>query len=170
MVAAGLLAAAAPAVGAAPPAAASTAAGLLYVTFSGEGGKGGVTDPITQVHAFGLDGTPASTAVLSTPGSITLDELRGMAFGPDGTLYVANAHKTDSMVLAFGPPAADGTRAMLGTAAWSTPASGKDGNAGLDHPYGLAWDSGRDGLLVTSQDTYVSTWLKSDGSPHATAA
>ena len=170
MVAAGLLAAAAPAVGAAPPAAASTAAGLLYVTFSGEGGKGGVTDPITQVRAFRLDGAPASAAVLAVPGSITLSELRGMAFGPDGTLYVANAHKTDSMVLAFGPAGADGTRAMLGTAAWSTPTSGKDGNAGLDHPYGLAWDAERDGLLVTSQDTFVGTWLKPDGSPHATAA
>lgn len=144
-------------------------AGQLYVTFSGEGGKGGVTDPITQVRSFGLDGTPASAAVLSAPGSITLDELRGMALGPDGTLYVANAHKTDSMVLAFGPAGADGTRAMLGTAPWSTPASGKDGNAGLDHPYGLAWDAGRGGLLVTSQDTYVGTWLKPDGSPHATA-
>jgi serine/threonine-protein kinase len=80
-----------------------------------------------------------------------------MALTTSGTLYVANAHNTDSLILAFGPPAADGTRQYTSTYATQS-------TTGLAHPYGLAVDPTGD-VLASSQDTcVVSRFVAGNGS------
>jgi sugar lactone lactonase YvrE len=89
---------------------------------------------------------------------VRLHILRGMAFGADGTLYVANAHRTNSMILAFGPPNDKGHRAMLGLEPFAH--HDRDGVA-LVHPYGVVFDRDRR-LLVSVQDTAVVTRFEPD--------
>ncbi len=130
----------------------------FYVTFSGELDKGG-TAPIDNIVGFDANGDVSVPAVVGrlAPG-LRLHILRGMAFGPDGYLYVANAHRSHSMILCLGPPKPDGTRDMVGTKPYAH--HGRDGVA-LVHPYGLVWD--RHGhLLVTVQDTVVVTRFTPD--------
>lgn len=130
----------------------------FYVTFSGEAAKGGPT-PIDNVVGLDADGRVAVPAVLGhLADGLRLHILRGMAFGPDGNLYVANAHKTNSMILAFGPPGSDGVRPMAGDGPVAR--HGRH-DAALVHPYGLVHD--RHGhLLVTVQDTVVVTRFTPD--------
>src|SRR5262249_47199384 len=87
---------------------------VLYVTFSGEQEKGG-RHPVDNVVGLDTEGRVAVPGVLGElVPEVSLHILRGMAFGPDGYLYVANAHKAHSMILTFGPPDRDGVRAMVG--------------------------------------------------------
>ena len=130
----------------------------FYVTFSGEKEKGG-SKPINNVVALDRDGRIISRKVLRhLPPDVRLHILRGMAFGADGTLYVANAHRTHSMILAFGPPNEKGHRAMLGVEPFAH--HDREGLA-LVHPYGVAFDRDHR-LLVSVQDTAVVTRFEPD--------
>lgn len=133
--------------GSAPPAAA------FYVTFRGEASSS-VPKPINNVIAYTANGEALPEPVLAA-SNITYHELRGMAFDPAGNLYVANAHKTESMVLSFGQPDGAGVRSLLPDNPFST---GSPTNPGLAHPYGLAFDAGGN-LLASSQDSFVVTRL-----------
>ena len=133
---------------------------VLYVTFSGESDKPGVTQPIDNVYGIMSDGTFDDTKNLLDPSGVTLDELRGMALSPDGSaLFVANANKHLNQVLVFGPLANEpgGMKYISTYADPNTPNS-----AGLLHPYQPVFDA-NENLYVTSQDTFVVTSLASSG-------
>lgn len=119
----------------------------FYVSFSGESSKS--SQPITNVYALSAKGKTLSTTVLDP--SQTYQELRGMAFGPDGKLYVCQAQKSHSAILQFSATTSGGgyTRSFLGQ--YATPQS----SSGLAHPYQPAF--GGLNLYVTSQDTDVVT-------------
>jgi hypothetical protein len=118
----------------------------FYVSFSGES-----STPINNVYALAPSGgSPVSTAVLGTNPSQPFQELRGMAFGPDGNFYVAQAYKGASAIVQFSGTLASGswTRAFLEE--FVTPAT----SAGLVHPYQPIF--GPDGnLYVSSQDSNI---------------
>jgi hypothetical protein len=115
----------------------------FYLSFSGESSA-----PINNVYALSTSGAQVSTTVLDT--SRTYQELRGMAFGPDGCLYVCQAYKGASMVLQFTAPTSGNTWTF--EQAYALPSA----SPGLLHPYDLAF--GPDGnLYVSSQDTNVVT-------------
>ena len=79
---------------------------------------------------------------------LELRELRGFAFGPDGDLYVTNAHKDDSQVLRFaGQLDAAGKHAFREVFVERHAA-----NPGLHHPFDVAFGPDRN-LYVPSQDT-----------------
>ncbi|HEY2293319.1 MAG TPA: hypothetical protein VGM86_21675 [Thermoanaerobaculia bacterium] len=120
----------------------------FYVSFSGESSKS--SQPITNVYALSTSGKTLSTTVLDP--SQTYLELRGMAFGPDGKLYVCQAQKSHSAILQLSATTSSGgyTRSFLGQ--YATPQS----SSGLVHPYQPAFD-GNGNLYVTSQDTNVAT-------------
>ena len=140
-----------------PPAPARPPA-VFYVTFSGERDKGG-SKPINNVVSLDDEGRIITKKVLRhLPPDVKLHILRGMAFGADGTLYVANAHRTHSMILAFGPPDAKGHRTMLGVEPFAH--HDRDGLA-LVHPYGVVFDRDHR-LLVSVQDTAVVTRFEPD--------
>jgi DNA-binding beta-propeller fold protein YncE len=129
-----------------------------YVTFSGESGKKGVTTPINNVIAVDTKGKVLGEVLAALPPDIQLSELRGMALGSDGTLYVAIAKKNVSQILAFSARINhDGrSRNYLGVAA--------DGSTtdGLLHPYGVSF--GPDGdMFVSSQDTCVVSRFTAPG-------
>lgn len=131
------------------PAAAGAQNPGFYVSFSGESSKTQST-PINNVYALSAQGKTLSTTVLDP--SQTYQELRGLAFGPDGKLYVCQAQKSHSAILQFSATTSSGgyTRSYLGQ--YATPQS----SAGLVHPYQPAFD-GNGNLFVTSQDTNVAT-------------
>jgi len=130
----------------------------FYVTFSGERDKGG-TKPINNVVSLDDTGQIINHKVLRhLAPDVKLHILRGMAFGADGTLYVANAHRTHSMILTFGPPNEKGHRAMLGLEPFAH--HDRDGLA-LVHPYGVVFDR-EHRLLVSVQDTAVVTRFEPD--------
>jgi len=120
---------------------------LLLITFSGEEGKPGVTDPINNVYGITADGTPVPD--LLNPTGVTVSELRGMAIS-GGYLYVANSHKSDTKILRYGCTDTSGPFPYADT--YATP----DTTPGLMHPYQPVFD-GEGNLFVTSQDTYVVT-------------
>ncbi len=129
----------------------------FYLSFSGESSKS--SNPINNLYALSPSGSTLSKEVLDT--SQTYQELRGLAFGPDGRLYVCQAYKGNSAVLAFGPPGSGSyTRPYDG--AFATPSA----SSGLLHPYQPAF--GSDGnLYVSSQDTNVVTGFFGPGSSQA---
>lgn len=133
----------------APP---TTSGAAFYVSFSGGSGRDS-----NNVRAYTVTGEEVTKSVLSfrAKDGVILDELRGMAIAPDQTLFVANAHLSDSMVLAFGPDSGNGTRELIGGGPFS---SHSPDNPGLLRPYGLALDP-TGNLLVSSQDTAVVTRL-----------
>jgi hypothetical protein len=116
----------------------------FYVSFSGESGN-----PIDNVYALAPEGgTPVSYQVLDTGRSYK--ELRGMVFGPDGNLYVAQSHKEASAILQFSGTLASGSHTRKFLKEFAAPAA----SGGLLHPYHPAF--GPDGnLYVSSQDTNV---------------
>ena len=68
----------------------------FYVSFSGES----TTGAITNVYALSPGGKVLSKTALD-PAKAPYRELRGMAFGPDGNFYVAQAYKKASAILQF---------------------------------------------------------------------
>jgi hypothetical protein len=124
----------------------------FYVSFSGESSQ-----PIDNLYAISAAGAVLSTQVLGQSGQ----ELRGMALGPDGKLYVCQAQKKVSAILQFSAQVTPGsyTRALLGNYATAAASSG------LDHPYQPAFDNGN--LFVTSQDTNVVTAFYGPASGYA---
>jgi hypothetical protein len=126
---------------------AKSAKAKWYVTFSGESGA-----PIQNVYAVDSKGKTLNENVLGKGAD--LNELRGMALGSDGTLYVADAHQTISQILSYSATInSDGSRDYIGVVV--NPTSPKCES--LDHPYALVF-SGRT-LFVSNQDTgIVSTF------------
>jgi hypothetical protein len=118
----------------------------FYVSFSGESSA-----PINNVYALSPSGgAPVCTAVLEPNPTQPFQELRGMAFGPDGNLYVALAYKGASAILQFNGALASGSCTMTFLADFVTPAS----SPGLVHPYQPIF--GPDGnLYVSSQDSNI---------------
>jgi hypothetical protein len=120
---------------------------LLLVTFSGEAGKPGVTNPIKNVYGITVDGSQVPD--LLHPAGVSISELRGMAvYG--GYLYVANSHKSDTKILRYMCTVPSGPFVYADT--YATP----DTTPGLMHPYQPVFDE-EGNLFVTSQDTYVVT-------------
>jgi DNA-binding beta-propeller fold protein YncE len=78
-----------------------------------------------------------------------LRELRGLAWGPDGDLWVVNGSKTTSEVLRFEGEMKHGEHAFIGVVA-----SGKKLKA-LQHPYDLAFVPGTKDWYVSNQNTNV---------------
>ena len=134
-----------------------------YVTFHGgeppkqdhraKGGSGEARARAwNNIHVFGLDGTPLGKALdrHTLPDDLDLRELRGIAFGSDGDLYVANAYKNASQVLRFaGQPGADGKHPFRDIYAQQHKT-----NPGLAHPFAVAF-SPDSHLYVPSQDTNI---------------
>ncbi len=131
-----------------------------YVTFHGGKDKGEVND-ILSYSEQGNKNDPYSLLDLSTiPKSLELDELRGMTWGPDNNLYVANAHKSDSQILQFdGQIQANGQYAYLSTFV-SEP--GAHPFQGIFGPDGNLYVANQDTLNVTR---YQGPSGSSPGSP-----
>jgi NHL repeat len=123
----------------------------FYVSFSGESAT-----PIGNVYALSASGATVAQQVLGPgPQGPSYEELRGLAFGPDGDLYVCQAKKKDSAVLQFGAPASGGAGGSYQrpfVLAYAAPAA----SSGLLHPYQPAFGAGGN-LYVASQDTNVVT-------------
>ena len=127
----------------------------FYLSFSGES-----STPINNVYALSPSGATVSTQVLAP--SQTYQELRGMAFGPDGCLYVCQAYKNASAVLQFAAAASVGGYTRTFLKAYATPSA----SSGLKHPYQPVF--GSDGnLYVSSQDTNVVTGFYGPASQQA---
>lgn len=82
-------------------------------------------------------------------GNDDADELRSAVILPDGTLLVANAHKTSSSLGHYDQCAADGTRQYIDD--WTT--------SHVSHPYGLAVgasaSAGQESVVwASNQDTF----------------
>ena len=131
----------------------------LYVSFSGES-----EDPISNVYALTPELETASTQVLGAGPAPhqTFHGLRGMAFGPDGNLYVAQgkdadphldlvAHEDASAIFQFSGAPAKGGSTLKFLGPFVTPAS----SPGLSHPYQPLFSGGD--LYVSSQNTNVVT-------------
>jgi DNA-binding beta-propeller fold protein YncE len=117
-----------------------------YITFHG-GGR----HTWNTIHRFDLDGRPRGKALAedTLPGHLSLRELRGFTFGPDGDLYVANAWKDASQVLRFGGETDGGVHPFR-----EVFVEQHHDNPGLSHPFDVTF--GQDGhLYVPSQDTNV---------------
>jgi hypothetical protein len=117
----------------------------FYVSFSGES-----VNPIKNVYALSTSGSIVTPTVLDP--SRTYQELRGMAFGPDGNLYVAQAQKSASAILRFNGTLAPKSSTMTYLGQFTTPAQ----SSGLLHPYQPIFANGGN-LYVTSQDSNVVT-------------
>jgi DNA-binding beta-propeller fold protein YncE len=140
---------------------------ILYVTFSGESGKPGVTEPINNVYGIAADGSYQNTKDLLDASGVALDELRGMALSPDGTrLFIANANKRHNQILVFGP-LIDSPGATTYVSTFASPETADA--TGLLHPYQPALDD-EGNLYVSSQDTFVVTSFASSGSDAPTGS
>lgn len=119
-----------------------------YVSFHG----GEERHAWNNIHVFDLDGRAIGKAldVRSLPKELTLRELRGFAFGPDGDLYVANAYKDASQILRFGGEVHGEGRHPFREVYVERHAA----NPGLAHPFDVVF--GPDwNLYIPSQDTNV---------------
>ena len=119
----------------------------FYVSFSGEL----TTGAIANVYALSPDGKVLSKTALD-PAKAPYHELRGMAFGPDGNFYVAQAYKKASAILQFVGAPDKGASSLKFLASFVTPGV----SSGLSHPYQPVFD-GDGNLFVSSQDTNVVT-------------
>lgn len=123
---------------------------VLYVTM--HGGKSGVNN----IYSYDLNGNPISEGVLQ--GDDNLDGLRSGLIMPDGTLLLANAHKTDSRIAQYSTCDGEGNRDYIADFATSN----------LAHPYGLALGfdaaNGDEVVWATNQDTYDLVQFGTTGS------
>jgi glucose/arabinose dehydrogenase len=126
----------------------------FYVSFSGESAT-----PIKNVYALSPKGETVSKAVLD-PAKAPYQELRGMSFGPDGNLYVAQAYKKASVILKFSGTPSKGSSTLKYIGEFVTPSA----SAGLSHPYQPVFSADGD-LFVSSQDTNVVTAFYGPKSP-----
>src|ERR1022692_3083321 len=106
----------------------------------------------SNIWAYDHTGKLKTTSLLATPSCAPpLDELRGMTFGPNGYLYVANGYKNANQVLVYsGSGDSDNAYAFIGVYVDSGVSDG------VAHPFAVAFDSGNNGY-VSSQDTNVVT-------------
>jgi DNA-binding beta-propeller fold protein YncE len=119
-----------------------------YVSFHGGEGK----HAWNNIHVFDLDGRAIGKALdsASLPKRLTLRELRGFAFGPDGDLYVANAFKNASQILRFSGELDGAGRHSFREVYIERHAA----NPGLAHPFDVVFGPDRN-LYIPSQDTNV---------------
>jgi len=118
-----------------------------YVSFHG----GEEKTSLNNIHVYSTDGKKLRKALnkKSLSESMTLRELRGFVFGPDGNLYVVNAYFEYSEVLKFtGALNKDGQHNFAGVFVKRHP----ELNPGIDHPFNIVFDSNGD-LYVSSQNT-----------------
>src|SRR6266480_223568 len=118
-----------------------------YVSFHG----GEEQTSLNNIHVYSTDGKKLRKALnkKSLSESMTLRELRGFVFGPDGNLYVVNAYFEYSEVLKFtGALNKDGQHNFAGVFVKRHP----ELNPGIDHPFNIVFDSNGD-LYVSSQNT-----------------
>ncbi|MBI2707481.1 MAG: autotransporter domain-containing protein [Proteobacteria bacterium] len=108
-----------------------------YVTFSGSSNPG-----INDILSLSPHGKDQGFILPSTHG---LKELRGMAVGPEGGFYVANAFHKQSKILRFESPSNPNFVSNVATPQVSS---------GLLHPYAIAF-SPEGNLYTSSQDTNV---------------
>ncbi|UFS58174.1 hypothetical protein LQ955_14275 [Subtercola endophyticus] len=150
------------AITASPAFAATDHPAAWYVTLAGD-----ADDPsghANNIHSYDASGHLVAKAVLATgAGDPPLAELRGMLLAADGSLYVANATKSDSAVLHF-EQAATPSAPLNPVPPAGVFAAGAPANPGLDHPYGLA-DGATGELLVSSQDSADVTVFDAEGMP-----
>ncbi len=115
--------------------------GDIYVSFSGESGS-----KIQNVYSITPRGH-VNEDILHRADQ-PFKELRGLAFAPDGRLFVSNANKKATAIYVYeAETGARGRRAWTGIKI--TPAS----SAGLWHPYELTFADAGWQLLASSQDT-----------------
>jgi hypothetical protein len=122
----------------------------FLVTFSGEADGG---NAINNVYVVSDKGEVKTKNYL--PIGTTYREFRGMAYGPDGDFYVAQAYKGNSAILQF---SGVGSGAVTYVGQFVTPASSQ----GFLHPYQPVFHGGN--LFVSSQDTNVVTAFYGPGS------
>ena len=118
-----------------------------YITFHGGTGRG----ELNNIHVYSAEGRALRKALDHDrlPSGLELRELRGHAFGPDGSLYVANAFHDYSQVLRFyGKANKHGQHAFQDVFVQSDAAH----NPGLIHPFNLVFSEHGD-LYVSSQGT-----------------
>ena len=143
----------------------------IFVTFSGETGKGGST-PIQEVQGIAVLSDGSAAPPTSVVGPFL--EPRGMAMDAYGNLYVAQAEKSATAIFAYtnvGGFTSDGPPLVVAPT-YPSPGTSYQSPA-LLHPYGLALN-GSGTLFVSSQDTnVVSAYKLSFGSakiPRSAAA
>lgn len=118
---------------------------MWYITFHGG------DDGVNNVHAYDDNGDLAVKHVL--PKHPPRSELRRIAFGPDGYLYVVNGSKKYSQILRYkGKPGGDGSHEFINVFA------SKHTVAALVHPFSFAFDL-FGYCYISSQDTNVVTRL-----------
>jgi DNA-binding beta-propeller fold protein YncE len=118
-----------------------------YISFHG----GDEKVSLNNIHVYSTAGKKLRKALnkKTLPEGITLRELRGFVFGPDGNLYVVNAYFEYSEILKFkGALNKDGQHDFAGVLVKRHPES----NPGIDHPFNVAFDCNGD-LYVSSQNT-----------------
>jgi hypothetical protein len=125
---------------------------MFYITFHSE----------TNIWAYDHKANRKTKSLLATPSCAPpLKELRGMTFGPNGYLYVVNAHQPYSQVLVYsGSGDSDNAYDFIGIYADSTV------SPGVDHPFTVAFDSSNNGY-ISNQDTNVVTAVSSPGTGSA---
>jgi hypothetical protein len=122
--------------------------GVLYVSY-----HGGASHPGTNVDLIDERDYVARN-VLDTaglPDGVPFEMLRGIRYGPDGALWVANAHKHGGEILRFAAECTDGKHRFLGIAASTCKVKA------LVHPYDFAFIPGAQRWFVSSQNTNVVT-------------
>ena len=121
-----------------------------YLTFHGGDGR----SDLNSIHVYSADGKKLRKALdrSSLPADVELRELRGVTFGPDGDLYVANAFQDFSQIIRF-----HGTRDKEGKHAFRDVFVQNDAvrNPGLSHPFNIAFDAHGD-MFVSSQNTSLT--------------
>jgi hypothetical protein len=127
---------------------------VWYITFSGESPA-----PIRTVSAYADDGGCLNVTVLEQSTAWPIKELRGLGFGPGGSLYVvdsASSKKVSAILQYNGTPDSNGTHAFE----WAYTAT--DQAKGLMHPF--AFTFGADGsCFVSCQDSNVVLHLAAPG-------
>lgn len=121
-----------------------------YLTFHGGEGR----SDLNSIHVYSATGKKLRKALdrASLPADVELRELRGHTFGPDGSLYVANAYRDFSEILRFhGTIDSRGKHAFRDVFVQSDPIR----NPGLSHPFSVVFDP-RGDLYVTSQNTSLT--------------
>ena len=118
-----------------------------YISFHG----GTDNNEFNNIHVYSNDGRELRKALDRDhlPPGVELRELRGFTFGPDGSLYVANAFREFSQVLRF-----DGKLDKQEQHRFTDMFVSSDAatNPGLSHPYAVTFDA-RGDLYVSSQNT-----------------
>jgi hypothetical protein len=118
----------------------------FYVSY-----HGGPAPGVNNVDLVDENG-PVTKNVLATklPKHVTLDELRGLAFGPDGALWVVSGGQSASQILRFeAKPGKSGVHAFIDLVAEF------DTLRAIVHPFDLAFGPGSTDWYVSNQDTNV---------------